>query len=77
MITSEALTAELEILTRQYQLAAKRATQTVESYADRKPTDHFGHNLASVAAELSALAGKWDAVNRVRLFVLEQEKQPS
>lgn len=54
----DTLKAEIEIQNRNYSLATDRLTHLIAEYAGRKPTTHFGHNLANAATELSMFAGK-------------------
>lgn len=68
MTITEALAAERHQLGESYIYTTKRAARIVEDYATKQPSDHFGHNLGAVAAELSVLAGKIEAIDRVMRF---------
>lgn len=65
----EALKAELEMRQAEYRQAAKRAADVVADYSGKPGySTHFGHNLASVATDLSVIAGRIEAIHSTLRF---------
>jgi hypothetical protein len=55
-----ALEREIVNLQRRYTLAMERATSMLADYTGRSASTHLGHNLGSVANEISELAAQID-----------------
>lgn len=65
------LLSERELLGRRYSLAMDRATNLVTDYYKRPASTHLGHNLGSIAVELSELAGKIEEVTGILNTLVE------
>lgn len=70
----ETFQAELEQRTEEYRNAMNLAARLLSDYAGRDQGTRLGHNLAAVASDLSAIAGKIDAAKAaVGYFMLKSE----
>ena len=61
MTIYEALTAEQAMRTREYNLLIESAIERLQAAKKNKPSTHLGHNLGSLAHEISVAAAKVDA----------------